>query len=150
LDVNLSELLESTIPPLGYELVDWDVSGRSRLVRVFIDKDGGVTVDDCARVSDHLTRLFAVEDIEYDRLEISSPGLDRPLKRLGDYNRFAGEEAAVQLHELTDGTRKIKGVLRGVEGDNVLVETSVGVRRIPFAAIERCRLVPKVEWRKSK
>ena len=119
-------------------------------MRVFIDKDGGVTVDDCARVSDHLTRLFAVEEIEYDRLEISSPGLDRPLKRLGDYNRFAGEEAAVQLHELTDGTRKIKGVLRGVEGDNVLVETSVGVRRIPFAAIERCRLVPKVEWRKSK
>ena len=119
-------------------------------MRVFIDKEGGISVDDCARVSDHLTRLFAVEEIDYDRLEISSPGLDRPLKRIGDYSRFAGEEAAVQLHELTDGTRKIKGVLRGVEGDNVLVETGAGVRRIPFAAIERCRLVPKVEWRKSK
>jgi ribosome maturation factor RimP len=146
---NLGELLERTVPRLGYELVDWDVS-RGGLMRVFIDKDSGVTVEDCARVSDHLTRLFAVEDVDYDRLEISSPGLDRPLKRIGDYSRFAGEEAMVQLHELTDGTRKVKGVLRGVEGDNVLVETGAGVRKIPFAAIDRCRLVPRIEWRKGK
>ena len=161
----LSELLAKTLPPMGYELVDWDMS-RGRLVRVFIDKlmvgnevsnevgkDGAVTrisIDDCARVSNHLTRLFTVENIEYERLEVSSPGLDRPLTKLADYARFSGEEAQVHLHELTDGVRRIKGILRGIEGESVLVETETGVRTIPFAVIDRGRLVPKIEWRKAK
>ena len=77
--MNLAELLERTLPPLGYELVAWEGAPGSRLVRVFIDKPDGITVDDCARVSRHLTRLFAVENVEFERLEVSSPGLDRPL-----------------------------------------------------------------------
>ena len=155
----LGELLAMTLPPMGYELVDWEMS-RGRMLRVFIDKpvsgndgDGagaGINVDDCARVSNHLTRLFMVENIEYERLEVSSPGLDRPLTKLADYVRFSGEEAQVHLHELTDGVRRLKGVLRGIEGDNVLVETESGVRTIPFAVIDRGRLVPKIEWRKAK
>jgi ribosome maturation factor RimP len=124
------------------------------MVRVFIDKPNGsetkLSVDDCARVSHHLTRLFAVENIEYERLEVSSPGLDRPLTKLADYARFSGEEAQVHLHELTDGVRRIKGILRGIEGDSVLVETETGVRTVPFAVIDRGRLVPKIEWRKAK
>jgi len=111
-------------------------------------------VDDCARVSNHLSHLFTVENIDYERLEVSSPGLDRPLTKLADYARFSGEEAQVNLHELTDGVRKVKGILRGImqgaEGDNVLVETETGVRTIPFALIDRARLVPKIEWRKAK
>jgi ribosome maturation factor RimP len=91
-----------------------------------------------------------VENIEYERLEVSSPGLDRPLTKLADYARFSGEEAQVHLHELTDGVRRIKGILRGIEGDNVLVETETGVRTVPFAVIDRGRLVPKIEWRKAK
>ncbi|TMH26539.1 MAG: hypothetical protein E6H66_24870 [Betaproteobacteria bacterium] len=79
--MNLGEILERTLPPMGYELVDWDSSPRSGLLRVFIDKPNGVDVEDCARVSNHLTHLLAVEQIAYDRLEVSSPGLDRPLKR---------------------------------------------------------------------
>jgi ribosome maturation factor RimP len=157
----LGELLAMTLPPMGYELVDWELS-RGRMLRVFIDKpmlknemgnDGagpGITVDDCARVSNHLTRLFIVENIEYERLEVSSPGLDRPLTKLADYVRFSGEEAQIHLHELTDGVRRLKGVLRGIEGDNVLVETESGMRTIPFAVIDRGRLVPKIEWRKAK
>jgi ribosome maturation factor RimP len=153
----LGELLASTLPPMGYELVDWEMS-RGRMVRVFIDKlaggaEGsadGISVDDCARVSNHLTRLFTVEDIDYERLEVSSPGLDRPLTKIADYTRFSGEEAQVHLHELTDGVRKLKGILRGIEGQNVLVETESGVRTIPFALIDRGRLVPKIEWRKAK
>ena len=145
----LGELLEMTLPPMGYELVDWEMS-RGRMLRVFIDKKDGISVDDCARVSNHLTRLFIVENIEYERLEVSSPGLDRPLTKLADYVRFSGEEAQVHLHELTDGVRRLKGVLRGIEGDNVLVETESGVRTIPFAVIDRGRLVPKIEWRKAK
>ena len=145
----LGELLAKTVPPMGYELVDWDMS-RGRMVRVFIDQPNGVNVDDCARVSNHLTRLFAVENIEYERLEVSSPGLDRPLTKLADYARFSGEEAQVHLHELTDGVRRIKGILRGIEGDNVLVETEAGVRTVAFAVIDRGRLVPEIEWRKAK
>ena len=80
------------LEPLGYELVDWDHSARSGLVRVFIDKPGGVDVEDCAQVSTHLTHLFAAEQIDYDRLEVSSPGLDRPLKKAADFARFSGEE----------------------------------------------------------
>ena len=77
--MGLGELLERTVPALGYELVDWDMSARSRLVRVFIDKPAGVDVEDCASVSNHLTRLFAVENVDFERLEVSSPGLDRPV-----------------------------------------------------------------------
>ena len=157
----LGELLAMTLPPMGYELVDWEMS-RGRMVRVFIDKPvtgkevagAGITVDDCARVSNHLTRLFVVENIDYERLEVSSPGLDRPLTKLADYARFSGEEAQVHLHEVTDGVKRVKGILRGIEqgpgGDSVLVETETGVRTIPFAVIDRGRLVPKIEWRKAK
>jgi ribosome maturation factor RimP len=149
LNVRLGELLETTIPPMGFELVDWEMQPRAGLVRVFIDKPAGVDVEDCARVSNHLTHLFTVENIDYDRLEVSSPGLDRPLKKLPDYARFAGEEAQVTLHEKADGARRWKGVLRGVAGDDVLLETEAGTRTIPFSAIDKARLVPKIEWRKK-
>jgi ribosome maturation factor RimP len=147
--VSLGELLEKTVPAMGYELVDWDMSARSRLVRVFIDKPSGVDVEDCARVSNHLTRLFAVEEIDFDRLEVSSPGLDRPVKQLADYARFAGQEAQLTLAAPVDGAKRIKGILRGSEGDNVLVETAAGVKSFPFGTITRARLVPAIDWRKG-
>ena len=143
-----------TIPPLGYELVDWEMSPKGRLVRVFIDKPNGaatkLSVEDCAKVSNHLSHLFTVENFDYDRLEVSSPGLDRPLTKLADYARFAGEDVQLSLREMVDGARRWKGTLRGVEGDNVVVETVTGIRTFPFAGIDRCRLVPKIEWRKGK
>ena len=135
---------------MGFELVDWEHQPRSRLVRVFIDKPAGVDVEDCARVSNHLTHLFTVENVDYDRLEVSSPGLDRPLKKLADFARFAGEEAQVSLKQLTDGTRRLKGILRGVEQDNVMLETDKGMRTIPVAEIDKARLVPRIDWRKGK
>ena len=148
--VSLGELLEKTVPAMGYELVDWDMSARSRLVRVFIDKPSGVDVEDCARVSNHLTRLFAVEEIDFDRLEVSSPGLDRPVKQLADYARFAGQEAQLTLAAPVDGAKRIKGILRGSEGDNVLVETAAGVKSFPFGTIAQARLVPAIDWRKGQ
>jgi ribosome maturation factor RimP len=146
--MSLGELLERTVPALGYELVDWDMSARTRLVRVFIDKPNGVDVEDCAGVSNHLTRLFAVENVDFERLEVSSPGLDRPVKRLADYARFAGREAQLTLSAPVDGAKRIKGILRGTEGDDVLVETVAGVRAFPFGTISRARLVPAIAWRK--
>jgi len=146
---NLGELLQKTVPALGYELVDWDMSPRTRLLRVFVDKPGGVDVEDCARVSNHLTRLFAVENVDFERLEVSSPGLDRPVKRLADYARFAGQEAQLTLSAPVDGARRIKGILRGTEGEDVLVETPAGVKAFPFGTITRARLVPAIDWRKG-
>jgi ribosome maturation factor RimP len=149
--VNLGPVLEQTVPALGYELVDWDLSARSGLVRVFIDKPAGVDVEDCARVSNHLTHLFAAENIDFERLEVSSPGLDRPLKKADDYVRFAGEEVRLTLREAIGNTKRMKGVLRGLDAaDAVLLDTDAGVRAIPLGSIDKARLVPKIEWRKSK
>ena len=146
--MGLGELLERTVPALGYELVDWDMSARTRLVRVFIDKPIGVDVEDCARVSNHLTRLFAVENVDFERLEVSSPGLDRPVKRLADYDRFTGQEARLTLSAPVNGARRIKGILRGTEGEDVLVETPAGVMSFPFGTITQARLVPAIDWTK--
>ena len=148
--MGIGDLLERTVPALGYELVDWDMSARNRLIRVFIDKPDSVDVEDCARVSNHLTRLFAVEDIDFERLEISSPGLDRPVKRLRDYTRFAGREARLTLSAPVDGARRIKGILRGTAGEDVLVETAAGVKAFPFGTITQARLVPAIDWRKGQ
>jgi ribosome maturation factor RimP len=146
---NLSELLEKTLPPMGYELVDWEASSGGRLVRVFIDKPNGVDVEDCARVSRHLTRLFAVENVDFDRLEVSSPGLDRPLRKEADFVRFTGEEAELRLVAPVDNARRVKGVLRGCEGGAVRVETAQGMKTIALADIGRARLVPRIEWRNA-
>ena len=84
--MDIQNLLEKTLPGLGYELVDHELTAQGTL-RVFIDKEGGITIDDCAAVSNHLSRLFTVEDVDYKNLEISSPGLDRPLKKAADFAR---------------------------------------------------------------
>jgi len=148
--VKLGEILERTVPAMGYELVDWDMSARSGLMRVFIDKPKGVDVEDCARVSTHLTHLFAVEGVDFDRLEVSSPGLDRSLKKAADFTRFAGEEVRLTLRESVGNSKRIKGVLRGVEGEAIVVDTQTGTMSIPLANIDKARLVPRIEWRNSK
>src|SRR5437667_159959 len=107
--VKLHELLERTLPALGYELVDCEMHAGGGLVRVFIDKPGGVDVEDCAHVSNHLTHLFAVENIDYGRLEVSSPGLDRPLKKEADFARFDGREAQLKLREPIGNARRRPG-----------------------------------------
>ena len=135
----LSELLGA----LGYELVDLETS-RGGLVRVFIDKPGGIVVEDCARVSNHLTRTFAVEEVAYERLEVSSPGLDRPVKRLEDFARFAGREATVKLKLPRDGRRRLEGRLAGVEGDEVQIDVEGKRWSVAMRDIDRARLVPDV------
>ncbi|MEO6749240.1 MAG: ribosome maturation factor RimP [Casimicrobiaceae bacterium] len=142
----LSELLEKTVPALGYELVDWEF-GTNRLLRVFIDMPKGIDVEDCARVSHQLTHLFTAENVDFARLEVSSPGLDRPLRKASDYERYKGEEAKFTLREPIENAKKFKGILRGVDGKAALVETARGVQSIPFDLIERARLVPRIEWR---
>ncbi len=135
--------LRETLVGLGYELVDLE-SSRGGLLRIFIDSPSGITVEDCARVSNHLTRAFAVEGIEYERLEVSSPGLDRPLKRAEDYTRFAGQNASVRLKLPRDGRRRFEGMLVGVEEGAVVLEVEGERQSFALGDIDRARLVPDV------
>jgi ribosome maturation factor RimP len=135
--------LRGTLDSLGYELVDME-SSRTGLLRVFIDAPKGITVEDCARVSNHLTRVFAVEGIDYERLEVSSPGLDRPLKRLQDFERFAGRDASVKLKLPLNGRRRFDGRIAGIEEGRVVLEVEGARQHIAFEDIDRARLVPDV------
>ena len=135
--------VRETLAGLGYELVDLEAS-RGGLLRVFIDSGRGITVEDCARVSNHLTRALAVEGIDYERLEVSSPGLDRPLKRIEDYARFTGSKASVRLKLPLEGRRRFEGRLVGVEDAAVLLDVEGERVRLAFGDIDRARLVPEV------
>jgi ribosome maturation factor RimP len=142
--VDLSGLLEKTVGGLGYELVDVELANHGRLMRIFIDKIGGVNVDDCAAVSNHLARLFIVENVEYDRLEVSSPGLDRRLKRSKDFERFAGERVQVKLRIPIDGRKRLAGVLQNVREDGFQLDVDGVLLTIAFADIDKARLVPNI------
>lgn len=141
--MELERIIEQAVAGLGYELVDFETSPRARLLRVFIDSPRGVSVDDCATVSNHLTRLFAVENIDYDRLEVSSPGLDRPLKRAADFERFAGHEAHIRLRLPVNGQRNFTGVLAGVSDGKLRVDAGGVSHSFDLAQIDKARLVPK-------
>ncbi len=144
--MELARLIEQAVSGLGYELVDFQGSPRGRLLRVLIDapaRSGGVTIDDCTAVSNHLTRLFAVEDVDYDRLEVSSPGLDRPLKKPADFERFAGHEARVRVRVPINGQRNFIGVLGGVAGGKLRLVGEGAEFTLELAQVEKARLVPK-------
>lgn len=151
--LNLQAVLEETVPGLGYELVDVEFGSRG-LLRVFIDKPEGITIDDCVAVSNHLTRLFMVENIEYDRLEVSSPGLDRPLKKQADFDRFAGETVKVKLRvPQEDNRRHFVGKLIGLVDGSVTIEAEGETLRFPRQTVDKVRLDPQIskpDTRKKK
>lgn len=140
--MDLQGLLDKTLAGLGYELVDLERSARGGLLRVFIDKPGGINVDDCARVSNHLTRLFAVESVAYDRLEVSSPGLDRPLRTTRDFARFSGQKVRVKLRVPLAGQRNFVGVLCDAEEGKVGLEVDGHVLLLDLGNVDKARLVP--------
>lgn len=107
---SLQEIVERTLAAMGYELVDIELAPRG-LLRVFIDAPAGIRMEDCERASHQLSHVLTVEDVDYERLEVSSPGLDRPLKKPADFVRFAGEEVAVKLKRPFEGRRNFEGVL---------------------------------------
>ena len=103
----------------------------------------GITVTDCEVVTRQLMRVFEVEDVDYDRLEVSSPGLDRRLKKAADFARFTGCEAQVRLRNAVNGRRNFVGVVRGVEGERVEFDFDGGHLAFELADLDRARLVPK-------
>lgn len=130
---------------MGYELVDVQASNGGRLLRLFIDKPGGVGLQDCAAVSRQLSRVFEVEGIDYERLEVSSPGLDRPLRKGADFVRFAGQKAEVRMRTPdASGRRKFVGVLRGAAEGRVNLELEGRLVALALEDLERAKLVPEL------
>jgi ribosome maturation factor RimP len=139
------ELIAPVVTGMGYELVDLQVSNRGGLLRLFIDKPGGIGLEDCAAVSRQLTRVLEVEGVEYDRLEVSSPGLDRPLRKARDFARFAGQKADVRMRTAdASGRRRFVGVLRGENDGRVSLELDGQTVALAIEDIDRARLVPEL------
>lgn len=141
--MDIERLIEQVVVGLGYELVDFETSPKGRLMRVFIDVERGITVDDCAAVSNQLTRVFEVENVVYDRLEVSSPGLDRALKKMSDFERFKGSDVQLRLRMPIGNQRNFAGVLNGLVDGAVSVSTEKGDVSFAFDDIEKARLVPR-------
>lgn len=133
---DLHSLVERTIGPMGYELVDVEFGPRG-LLRVFIDAEAGIQIEDCEAVSRQLSHVFTVEDIDYGRLEVSSPGLDRPLKQARDFVRFSGSRITIRLRAPFQGRRNFEGLLSVEETGRFgleLVDPEPAVPRTPGAA----------------
>lgn len=141
----LLELLEPTLAAMGYELADLDAHvGKRGLLRLYIDRPGGVTVDDCQRVSEQVGAWLDVEDPLPGSyvLEVSSPGFDRRLRTAAHFERFAGEQARIELRDALGSRRKFVGKLAGVEGGVVVLEVDGELVRLPLSDIAVARLAP--------
>lgn len=139
--MDVHALIEPTLVGMGYELVALERIGRG-LLRLYIDKPEGINLDDCVKVSNQLTRLFMVENVDYDRLEVSSPGLDRPLVKAADYERFAGQKAVLKLRLPLDGRKKFTGVLGELRDGVLSLDVDGNPVAIPLADVDSARLVP--------
>jgi ribosome maturation factor RimP len=143
--LSLENVVEPVVNGMGYELVDVQASNGGRLLRLFIDKPGGIGLEDCAAVSRQLSRVFEVEGIDYERLEVSSPGLDRPLRKGADFARFAGQKAEVRMRTPdATGRRKFVGVLRGAAEGRVNLELEGRLVALALDDMERAKLVPEL------
>ncbi|MBL8498640.1 ribosome maturation factor RimP [Nitrosomonas sp. JL21] len=140
----LDELLETTLIGMGYELVEVERLSHNKLIRIFVDKEGGITIDDCVEISNHLSRLLAVENIDYGRLEVSSPGLDRPLRKIKDFLRFKEEVIKVKLRIPMDGQRNFVGVLKEVNDGIIRIEIDGKLVDLELSNLAKARLVPKL------
>jgi len=140
-------MLEPAVNVLGCELVGIELipQGRRSLLRIYIDKEDGVTIDDCSDVSHQVSGILDVEDPirEQYTLEVSSPGLDRPLFKLEDFDRFSGSQVKLRLRQMLDGRRNFTGRILGVEGESVRVEVDGSPRVFAIVDIDKARLVPE-------
>ena len=143
--MDLQALLEKTLPGLGYEFVDLSLGNHGKYLQVFIDKPGGVLVEDCVAVSNHLSRLLAVDlDYDYDRLEVSSPGLDRPLRKETDIERFRGAKAQLKLRVPVGGRRNVVGVLGELKNGMLELEVDGAMQSFEWSNVDKARLVPTI------
>ncbi|EPC00098.1 ribosome maturation protein RimP [Litchfieldella anticariensis FP35 = DSM 16096] len=148
-DVALYALIEPVVTSMGFELwgIDYLSQGKHSRLVVFIDSPEGVSVEDCASISRQVSAVLDVEDPiagEY-RLEVSSPGMDRPLFTLDHFARFKGHVVALKLRAPFDGRRKFQGLLAGIEGDEVLLQLDGEEYCFPIDTIDQARVVPQFD-----
>mgnify|MGYP000459947181 FL=1 len=141
-------MLEPTVEALGFEL--WGIEhisqGRHSVLRVYIDSENGIGVEDCAAVSQQVSAILDVEDPitgEYT-LEVSSPGMDRLLFKLEQFTGYIGEQIELRLRTPFEGRRKFKGVLKGIEGEDVVVQVDDHEYLLPYSAIDKARVEPRI------
>jgi ribosome maturation factor RimP len=138
------EVVEPILQSQGYELVDLEYQRESRgwVLRIYLDREGGITLDDCTGVSHEVGAVLEVKDVIPNAyvLEVSSPGLTRPLKKPEDYNRFRNQLVKIKLFQPLDGRRNFKGILLGLEGETVRVEADGQVFEIPLQSIAKANL----------
>jgi len=141
----VEQLAEALVASEGMELVDLEyrLQGRRWMLRLFVDKDGGVTLDDCANISRELGDLLDVKDVipQAYVLEVSSPGLNRRLRKKEDFSRFAGQKVRLRLVAPIDGRKKIVGELEGVEDESVVVEAPEGRFSVALKDIAKANLI---------
>jgi ribosome maturation factor RimP len=142
--IKLTKLVEQVIPSLGYELVEIEIT-PTKIIRIFIDKTGGVTVEDCEIVSNHLSNLFLVEEIDYNRLEISSPGLDRPLKKINDYKNSIGKLVKIKTREVVNNEKVFLGTIEKIEDLLITIKCNNNNVNIHFDNILKSRLVFEIK-----
>jgi len=145
IDKRLAGIVQPLIEGLGYELVRIRLmTGKHAILQIMADKpEGGIEVDDCAKISSALSAVLDVEDpiTEEYTLEVSSPGIDRPLTRLKDFDMWVDHEAKLETSELIDGRKRFKGPVRGTEGDEVLIEIPEGTIGLKFEWLTDAKLV---------
>jgi ribosome maturation factor RimP len=142
----IQQIIAPSVEAMGYEIVRVQVSGTQRpTLQVMAERkdNAAMTVEDCADISRAVSALLDVEDpiSSAYTLEISSPGIDRPLTRLKDFERFAGFEARIEARFPIDGRKRFRGILKGVEDGAIRIETDTGPASVPFDAVQRAKLI---------
>ena len=140
---DIENFIEKMVKQLGYELVDLEIINHGQLLRVFIDKPNPVNIDDCVLVSNQLNQALSIEEeFNYDRLEVSSPGVDRVIKKLEDFDRFNGEKVKIKTRSAIVDRKNFSGILRGIRGNNILLEFEESIVEIDHDNLDRARLDP--------
>lgn len=152
--MNLHSLTEQAIAGFGVELVDVERAALG-LLRITIDKEGGITIEDCEQVSRQLSRVYEVENIDYKRLEVGSPGVDRPLRSLADFLRFAGEHIEVKLYEPIDNRKVFKGVLAVKDNQQFCLTFEVSPKKsqtieFVYEDVDKAKLDPILNFKGKK
>jgi len=140
---DLETLIEKLVTQLGYELVDFETINGGQILRIFIDKGDLIDIEDCTKVSNHVNNVLSVEtDYDYERLEVSSPGLDRVIKKLNDFDRFKGEKIKIKTRFAIENRKNFKGILSGTKGESIMIEVDNESLLIDFENIDKARLDP--------
>ena len=140
---DLETLIEKLVTQLGYELVDFETVNGGQILRIYIDKGDLIDIADCTKVSNHVNNVLSVEtDYDYERLEVSSPGLDRVIKKLNDFDRFKGQKIKIKTRFAIENRKNFKGTLLGTKGESIMIEIDNESLLIDFENIDKARLDP--------